>query len=197
MSKGRGAPAPGSIGLAERGLRARRAREAHRAGECELDPKTVLERLREAMSVFGITIEQPQIVLIKGGTSKHDALDQLIDAVAQNPAIADKQAFRHAVHERESVMSTGIGGGIAIPHVRIPEVRTPTVGVGIAPKGLDFGTLDNRPVYILVLFATPAGADKEYLGLLAQVMMALRNRTLYDRLVTCRNAAEAYTVLNE
>lgn len=157
---------------------------------------TALATLGRLMSAFGVKIEQQQIVLIKGGTTKHDALEQLIQAVSQNPVITDKAAFRQAVHERESVMSTGIGGGIAIPHVRIPEVLKPTVGVGIVPKGLDFGTLDNKPVHILVLFATPAGADKEYLGLLAQVMMALRNRTLYDRLVTCRTPADAWQVLN-
>lgn len=148
------------------------------------------------MSVFGVDIPQTQICLVKGGVSKHDALEALIAAVATNPAVTDREAFGRAVHERESVMSTGIGGGIAIPHVRIPQVTRATLGVGIAPKGLDFGTLDNEPVHILVLFATPEGADKEYLSLLAQVMMALRDRALFDRLVACRSPAEVHEALS-
>lgn len=149
------------------------------------------------MCKFGIPIEQNHIVLIRGGTSKHEALNALIDAVAQHPAITDNETFRRAVHEREAIMSTGIGGGIAIPHVRIKEVTTPILGVGIARKGLEYGTLDNKPVKILVLFATPEGSDKEYLGLLAQVMLALRDRKFFDDLVACRNSAEAYKLLNK
>ena len=92
-------------------------------------------------------------------------------------------------------MSTGIGGGIAIPHVRIPEVRYASVGVGISREGIDYGSLDNKPVHIMVLFATPQGADKEYLSLLAQVMAALKNRKLYNRLVACETAEDVYRVL--
>lgn len=147
------------------------------------------------MSAFGIEIPQSQICIIKGGASKHEALETLIDAVATNPAVTDRTAFAAAVHERESVMSTGIGGGIAIPHVRIPQVTQATLGIAVIPKGLDFGALDNELVSIMVLFATPEGADKEYLGLLAKVMCALRDKGLFDQLVGCRCPADVYQVL--
>ncbi len=148
------------------------------------------------MSAFGVPIEESQIVIIRGGATKHDALDALIDAVCRNPAITDKEVFRRAVHDREAVMSTGIGNGIAIPHVRIPEVTTATLGVGIAPKGVEFGAIDNKPVHILVLFATPKGADKEYLKLLAQVMLRLRDQTFFKQLIECRSPVQAYAILN-
>lgn len=154
-------------------------------------------QLLEAMSLFGIEVDPEQIVLIKGGMSKHDALDKLISAMCKHPYVKDGEAFRKAVFERESVMSTGIGGGVAIPHVRIPEITHPTVGVGVAPKGLEFGTLDNKPVHIMVLFATPEGADKEYLSLLAQVMLALKDEKLFDAIVQCRTAQQVYDVLHD
>jgi mannitol/fructose-specific phosphotransferase system IIA component (Ntr-type) len=147
------------------------------------------------MSAFGKEIPQSQICIIKGGVSKHDALETLINAVATNPAVTSRTAFGAAVHEREAVMSTGIGGGIAIPHVRIPQITEATLGVAVVPKGLDFGALDNELVQIMVLFATPEGADKEYLGLLAKVMCALRDRDLFDRLVACRCPSDVYQVL--
>jgi len=149
------------------------------------------------MGKLGVEVKKEHIVLIKGGTSKHDALNQLIDSVAQDPDITDREALRRAVHEREAVMSTGIGGGIAIPHVRIPEVLHPVLGVGLAPKGLEFATLDNRPVHVMVLFATPADSQKEYLTLLAQVMMALRSQELFQQLVACRSANDVYNLLEK
>lgn len=147
------------------------------------------------MSAFGKEIPQSQICIIKGGASKHEALETLIDAVATNPAVTNRGAFAAAVHEREAVMSTGIGGGIAIPHVRIPQITEATLGVAVIPKGLDFGSLDNELVQIMVLFATPEGADKEYLGLLAKVMCALRDPVLFERLVACRCPSDVYQVL--
>jgi mannitol/fructose-specific phosphotransferase system IIA component (Ntr-type) len=148
------------------------------------------------MSAFGIEISIDQICVVPPGLSKHDALDLLINAVGRNPAVTDVEAFRRAVYEREAIMSTGIGEGIAIPHVRIPEITAATLGVGIAPGGIDFETLDNKPVHVLVLFATPANSDKEYLRLLAQVMLSLRNRELFNGLVACKTKDEVFRLLN-
>lgn len=134
--------------------------------------------------------------MIPEDATKHEALDTLIDAVGRSPAVLDVEAFRKAVYERESIMSTGIGEGIAIPHVRIPAVSEATLGVGVAPAGIDFETLDNKPVQVLVLFATPANSDKVYLRLLAQVMLSLRNRELFDGLVACTSVDEVYDLLN-
>lgn len=147
------------------------------------------------MSAFGIDIEPRHIAIIPPGTSKLDALNILIDIMADGDAVQDTEAFRRAVHEREAVMSTGIGGGVAIPHVRIPQVRYASMGIAIAPEGIDYGTLDNKPVHIMILFATPEGADKEYLRLLAQVMATLKNRPFYEALVACRSNEEVYQIL--
>ncbi len=152
--------------------------------------------LRSLMSCFGMNIETPQVRVIKAGASKNEALDVLIDAVSRNPAVEDPEAFRKAIYAREAVTSTGIGGGVAIPHVRIPEISQVTLGVGIVPDGVPFDALDNQPVHVIVLFATPKGTDKEYLGLLAQVMLALRNRALFDELVACQTPEEVAAVLN-
>lgn len=148
------------------------------------------------MSAFGLEIAEDQICVVPKGASKRDALEMLIEAVGANPAVTDIVAFRKAVYEREAIMSTGIGDGIAIPHVRIPEVVEATLGVGVAPSGIDFETLDNQPVYVLVLFATPANSDKEYLRLLAQVMLSLRNKELFEGLCACRTREQVLALLN-
>lgn len=149
------------------------------------------------MNAFGIPIEESQVCIIPEGATKHEALECLIEAVAQNPSVTDRNAFRKAVHEREEIMSTGIGGGIGIPHVRLPQISAATLGVGISKSGIEFDTLDNEPVNILVLFATPETSEKEYLSLLAQVMMALRDTDLFDALAACTSPAEVCALVNE
>jgi len=153
--------------------------------------------LRDTMSAFGVEVQQSQITIIPAGASKADALRLLIDAVEASGAVRDRAAFERAVNERESVMSTGIGGGIAIPHVRIPEVEFPALGVGVAPHGVEFDTLDKKPVYVMVLFATPQGQDKVYLGLLAQVMVALKDQEFFQELTACDTTEAAYAVISE
>lgn len=154
-----------------------------------------IRQLRSNMSAFGVEIDPAHVCILPTGLSKHDALDRLIGAVAQSPNITDAQAFRKAVHDREAVNSTGIGGGVAIPHVRLDSIVAPTLGLGIAPDGVEFDALDNKPVYIMVLFATPEGADKEYLSLLAQAMLALRNPETFERLKSCHTPEEALQAL--
>jgi fructose-specific phosphotransferase system IIA component len=148
------------------------------------------------MSAFGIRIPDTLISVFESGINKRAALDRLVQTIHEAGAVADFEALGRAVHEREAIMSTGIGQGIAIPHVRMEGIAEPTVAVGISAEGLDFDTLDNEPVQVVVLFAMPAGSQKEYLGLLAQVMKALKDNHFRDQLVQCSTREEAAAVLN-
>jgi len=147
------------------------------------------------MSVFGIQVDAETVRVFKSGVSKRDALNVLINAVAETDVVSDVEAFRRSVHDREAVMSTGIGSGVAIPHVRIDEITRPTVAVGVSHDGIDFDTLDHEPVHVVVLFAMPSGSQREYLGLLAQVMLSLKTPGFRDRLAVCNTPEEVLGVL--
>ncbi|HIA46582.1 MAG TPA: PTS sugar transporter subunit IIA [Candidatus Hydrogenedentes bacterium] len=132
--------------------------------------------------------------IVRHETSKHDALDTIIEAICAMGVVDNREAFCQALYERESIRSTGFKG-VAIPHVRIDEISEPTVGVGISKAGIDFDSLDNDKVNIVVLFAMPSGSDKEYLGFLAKVMMALRAGDFCDKLLACSTPEEVAIVL--
>lgn len=148
------------------------------------------------MNVFGKNISEKAICIFKPGTSKHDALEQMINGIGSTGVVNDREAFRKALFERESIRSTGFKG-VAIPHVRIDEILKPTVGIGISKEGLDFDSLDSEPVTIVVLFAMPSGSDKEYLGFLAQVMMALRSGGFCEKLSLCSTPQEVLRALEQ
>lgn len=148
------------------------------------------------MPIFGKEIPESQICIIRKKTTKYDVLDTLIDAMKKNSAITNPDLFRKAVFDREEITSTGIGGGIAIPHVRMEEVKETTIGIAIVPEGVDFDAIDNQPVHLIVLFATPKNKDKEYLQLVAKVMQALRDESLYQRLLKCQSPHQVALCLN-
>ena len=150
------------------------------------------------MHAFGIQIHEDMVHVCPSGMTKQTVLDALIGLVGHVPGVVtDQEAFRRAVFEREAVMSTGIGSGVAIPHVRTDAVKVASLVVGISAEGIDFDTLDNALVHVIVLFAMPAGSQKEYLRLLAQVMQSLKIPGFRDRLMQCSTAAEIVTYLNE
>lgn len=147
--------------------------------------------------VFGIDIDESSVLVLPGGINKHDALDKMVDAVCESGAVDDREAFREAVHDRERVLSTGIGHGVAIPHVRIDAITRPTLGVGVCADGIDFDTLDDAPVNIIFMFAMPTGSQKEYLNLLSKVMQAVKRPDFKERLTACTTPAELLEVLTE
>ncbi len=107
-------------------------------------------------------------------TTKDEALVQLVEAAATAPAVQDGEGLLGAVREREAKLSTGIGLGIAVPHARIAGVSEFVVVVGRHPAGLEFGSIDGRPVHIVVLIAGPQEAKTAYLELLAQLSKRLK-----------------------
>lgn len=147
------------------------------------------------MSAFGKDIPKDAICIFPAGCSKFDALESMIDAVLKTKLVTDRDALQKALFEREAIRSTGFKG-VAIPHVRIDEILEPIVGIGISEGGIDFEALDSAPVNIVVLFAMPSGSDKEYLGFLAQVMMALRTEGFTEKLVKCKSSEDVLDVLN-
>ncbi|HOZ46981.1 MAG TPA: PTS sugar transporter subunit IIA [Candidatus Hydrogenedentes bacterium] len=148
------------------------------------------------MSLFGVDIAESCVHIFGPGVSKREALDRLIDTVVANNPTADGELFRLAVYQREAIMSTGIGGGVAIPHVRFPGIPKPMLVIGISAEGVDYGSLDNEPVHVMVLFAMPEGSDKQYLDVLARVMMSLKRPGFFEALVACGTPAEAVSVLH-
>lgn len=146
------------------------------------------------MNAFGKEIPNDAVCIFPDGTTKSGALNAMIDAICNLGVVGNRESFEKALYERESIRSTGFKG-IAIPHVRIDEISEPTVGVGISKSGIDFDSLDNDTVNIVVLFAMPSGSDKEYLSYLAKAMMALRSEGFCDKLLQCTTNEEVVAVL--
>lgn len=149
------------------------------------------------MTPFGIALNKLHVCMLPDGQTKSEVLDCLIDAVVSSGVVASREDFRRAVYERESIMSTGISSGVAIPHVRSPQVSEPRLSIGISSEGIDFNSLDKKPVHVVVLFAMPVNQHTEYLSILAQVMLTLKAPGVLEALCVCRNSEEVLALLEE
>ncbi|MCX7049604.1 MAG: PTS sugar transporter subunit IIA [Candidatus Sumerlaeota bacterium] len=123
-------------------------------------------------------------------SSKAQALEQLINALAAAPQVTDPVALREAIFERERVLSTGVGIGVAIPHVKIASVTDFVIAVGRSHRGIDFEAQDGKPVHIIVMIAVSERQAKEYVLLMAQLVRLLRDEAVRRQIMFARNPKE-------
>ncbi len=130
--------------------------------------------------------------------SKHEVLDRLIDCLAGSPEVASREELAAGVYEREKLMSTGIGLGIAIPHVRLASVSDLAVAAALVPGGIDdYESLDSMPVRLVLLIAARSDQHAEYLRLLSRLSSKLKDDRFRERLFSCGSPAEFYAQLIE
>ena len=127
--------------------------------------------------------------------NKNDAIRELIDLLAENGALADPAAALQAVLEREKVRTTGIGQGIALPHGKYPHGRKPVIAIGLKPEGLDFDSVDGRPVDIMVLMVSPANQVAQHIQALARISRFLSFDGFRKDLRKATTADEIYEVV--
>lgn len=137
----------------------------------------------------------PRHVVEIQSRTKDGILEEMVRAVATSPSVTDEAALLQAVREREQLLSTGIGLGIAIPHARIATVERFVVGVGRCLQGVEFGSIDGKPVTIVVLIAGPQDAQKPYLELLAQISKRLKLHEVRTQIVGGATADQVVSLL--
>ncbi len=129
--------------------------------------------------------------------SKESVLRQMAELLCPTVEGLDQEELVRVLLAREGIMSTGIGLGIAVPHARMESVDEPAIAVGVARKGIQFESLDDKPVYIVVLIVVPKSSQKEYLRILARVTLLMKNKELRKKLMAVRQPAEIYGILGE
>jgi mannitol/fructose-specific phosphotransferase system IIA component (Ntr-type) len=93
----------------------------------------------------------------------------LVDRMADAGRLKDREDALRRLVERENVMSTGIGGGIAIPHARTPEAKRTMLAVGRSREGVPFNAVDGEPVKVVFLILGPPEAAAEHVMVLARI----------------------------
>jgi len=130
-----------------------------------------------------IDLVDPRHILDLDVTTKGDALRRLSDSLAEDSRLLDGEVFHRAILRREQQVSTGVGMGIAIPHVKIPEVTDYVMAIGRVRGGIDFDALDGKPVYLVFMIGASDRQTREFVKLLAQVTRLLKSAAVRQALM--------------
>jgi nitrogen PTS system EIIA component len=139
----------------------------------------------------------PDAVLASAkATGKKSLLAELAHRAASLYGV-DERRLLDLLIERERLGSTGIGGGIAIPHCRMPGLSSPHGLFARVAAPVDFDAIDERPIDVVFLLIAPDGAGADHLKALARVSRLLRDRALVEKLRATESADALYALLIE
>ena len=128
--------------------------------------------------------------------TKEAVISEIVEYVCGQKKIKNKREILQSILEREKKETTGFGDGIAIPHARLEHLKEVLFFVGTSKAGIDFSSLDGKPVHLIVLFVTPFGESETHLKILSKVTSLLKNKSLVKKLLTSQTDDELYHTLN-
>ena len=133
----------------------------------------------------------PELVILDLQTEGVEStLGDMVHVLAENGLVENERPVLDALLEREAAQTTGIGGGVAIPHAVYPELSSTVIGLALSREGIDFLSLDEKPVHTLFLLLSPPASSGTHIKLLARIARLMRQPDLLQELFAATTAEE-------
>ena len=129
--------------------------------------------------------------------SKAEAIDLLVDLMVRSGNILDKEEYKKCVLKRETIGSTGIGEGVAIPHAKTKAVKSAGLAVIVVRDGVDFDSLDGEPAKLFFLIAAPDTEDNIHLDVLGRLSVLLMDDDFRQGLIDAKDKEEFFRLVDE
>jgi fructose-specific phosphotransferase system IIA component len=139
-------------------------------------------------------ITPERIVDLKAAT-KREALREMFKVIEKAPEITNSKDFERSIIEREDILTTGIGFEIAVPHVKIESVSSFVMALGRSRQGVDFDSLDGKPVKLVIMIATSARERDEFLKVLAKVVLLFKEESFRRKILKAGSPEEVFALL--
>lgn len=128
-----------------------------------------------------------------------ELIESMLDVAIKNKAVKSeyRETIKKTLFEREKSMSTGIGKGVAIPHCSCPYVDDVVMIMALSKKGVNFDSIDNMPVHIVILLIVPKDKISQHIKTLANIAKLMSDDTLRDALSNAKDAQDIIKILKE
>ncbi len=135
-------------------------------------------------------------VAIVEGLNHDEVICKLLELLESSPKITDHLKLKELILERESIISTGIGAGLAIPHARRNIIKDFVASaVLIRGEGCDWNAMDNKLVNFAILIASPQDTHREYLGILSSIAVVWKEKEKREKIISTMTEEEFYNEL--
>ena len=128
---------------------------------------------------------------------KKSCLNEMVEHLHEEGVVKDPERFFKAILEREKLMSTGIGRGVAIPHARSDAVQELKIAAYLLDNELDFDSIDGQPVKIIFMIAVPEDMKEAYMKVLSAISNFFRKDENRSRIIKVVSLEEFWVILQE
>jgi len=147
--------------------------------------------------IIGDLLQDDLVIEEIKATDKIGVIREFAGILQATGRVTDAEALVRVLLERESLGSTGIGDGVAIPHGKLSFISNMVVAFGRSSRGVDFQSLDAKPVYLFFLLVTPDNKPGDHLKALARISRILKNPDLRENLKRTSDRQELKRLIYE
>lgn len=141
-------------------------------------------------------IRKDNIIFLKS-KNKEKAIREICKFMSEQGLVSEELGIEKKLMEREKVLSTGIGNGLAIPHTRIIGINDFIVVVGIAKDSLKYESLDENPVHVIITVIIPEHKNQEYMKLVTQIVLHFKDSQYVKEILGLNTVEEVYSFLSK
>lgn len=127
--------------------------------------------------------------------TKQDLINNMVDMIKESVPQIDKELAVKNLLEKEGVFSTGVGGGIAIPHAVVPSIDRTYLSIAQLKCGIDYKSVDNQPVFVVFMLISPEGKTHEHIKLLARIARLCFRHEFVEKMKSAPDSHALYDLI--
>lgn len=127
---------------------------------------------------------------------KDEAIEELVNLASKSKLVKDKNELLKAVMEREKLVTTGVGYGVAFPHAKSKAVKGIVISFGRSDQGIDFDAMDKKLVHLFFLIAAPEDAIGSHLNVMARLSYIMKSEENREKLLEIKSPKELLEILD-
>jgi fructose-specific phosphotransferase system IIA component len=140
--------------------------------------------------------EEELITFELKGTDKNRVIEELVELASKSKLVRDKNDLLKDILERENLVTTGVGYGVAFPHAKTKAVKGIVIAFGRSDNGLDFDAMDKKPVHLFFLIAAPEDAIGAHLNVMARLSFLMKSEENRQKLHNVKSPGELLSILD-
>ncbi len=148
------------------------------------------------MKICGLLREEKIFLALKPGDKK-EILKEFVAALKERGFITDEKAILNELLKRESLGSTGLEKGIAVPHALTDKIKEPLLALALIRKGVDFEAVDRMPTYVILLLLGNKDNPAYQLRVLAHICRLIKETPVVEKIKKAKSARDICSILEE
>jgi fructose-specific phosphotransferase system IIA component len=141
--------------------------------------------------------EENLVVFDMKASDKNAAIEELVELAATSTMVKDSERLLADVKEREELVTTGVGYGVAFPHAKTRSVKGIVIAFGRHEQGIDFDAMDHQPVHLFFLIAAPEDAIGAHLNVMARLSYLMKSAENRQRLLEATSPGDVLSLIDK